>query len=337
MRRHHPQHLIAHVVELVVVGEIARADDLDPGTGQAALGELLGENAGLRAGEIDEGGIGVEVADALQERRKVRIGQRNADRFDDLAAELGEALLECGLRFGARRPFVDQRDDPLAAVLGRPLAHDPGRLRQNETGADEIGRRGGGHRGARDHDDGRDLRLGDERTIGKHGRRDPAGDDVHLVVDDHLLHEAPRVVGHAGIIAQDDFDLLAGDHVAVVLEVKSRAGRGLPTGGGETGAGHGKAHADLDHLLRGRRARAQRDCRGRCERDHELAQSHVVPPVVTPIFGFCLLSSTRCDDRRRASGHRRPSPRSSRRSASGMFLAPGAARSRSRGASPTAR
>ena len=35
--------------------------------------------------------------------------------------------------------------------------------------------------------------------------------------------------------------------------------------------------------------------------------------------------------------HRRPSSRSSRRSASGMFLAPGAARSRSRGASFTAR
>src|SRR5262249_49963022 len=106
MRGDHPQHLIAHIVELVVVGEVARADDLDPGTGQAALGELLGENARLRAGEVDEGGIGVEVADTLQERRKVRIGQRNADRFDDLAAELGEALLECGLRFGARRPLV---------------------------------------------------------------------------------------------------------------------------------------------------------------------------------------------------------------------------------------
>src|SRR5262249_17998138 len=83
-------------------GEVARADDPDPGTGKAALGELLGEDAGLRAGKVDEGGIGVDVADTLQERRKVRIGQGDADRFDDLAAELGEALLERGLRFGAR-------------------------------------------------------------------------------------------------------------------------------------------------------------------------------------------------------------------------------------------
>src|SRR5262245_50983819 len=57
VRGHHPQHLIAHIVELVVVGEVARADDPDPGTGKAALGELLGEDAGLRAGKVDEGGI----------------------------------------------------------------------------------------------------------------------------------------------------------------------------------------------------------------------------------------------------------------------------------------
>ena len=197
MRRHHPQHLIAHVVELVVVGEIARADDLDPGTGQAALGELLGENAGLRAGEIDEGGIGVEVADALQERRKVRIGQRNADRFDDLAAELGEALLECGLRFGARRPFVDQRDDPLAAVLGRPLAHDHRGLSEREAGARHERRAIDRDRCARDDHHGRDFRLRDELANGKRGRRDAAEHDVDLLVDDHFLHDTARHVGHA--------------------------------------------------------------------------------------------------------------------------------------------
>src|SRR5262249_48662096 len=132
MRRNDPEHLIPHIVELVVVGEIARADDLDPGTGQAALGELLGENAGLRAGEIDESGIGVEVADALQKRRKVRIGQRDADRFDDLAAEYGEALLERVLPFCARRTIVDQRDDSLGSVRGLPLARATERQRSSE-------------------------------------------------------------------------------------------------------------------------------------------------------------------------------------------------------------
>ena len=166
-------------------------------------------------------------------RNGAKSGLASGMRIDSTicAAELGEALLERGFRFGARRPLVDQRDDALAAVLGRPLAHDPGRLRQNEAGAHEIGRRGGGHRGARDHDDGRDLGLGHELTIGKHGRRDPAGDDVDLVVDDHLLHEPPRIVGHPGVIAQDHLDLLAGDHVAVVLHVEPCAGRSLPARG----------------------------------------------------------------------------------------------------------
>ncbi len=110
--------------------------------------------------------------------------------------------------------------------------------------------------GARDHDHGRDLGLGHELAVGQHGRRDAAGDDLHLVVDDHLLDQAARVVGDAGVVAQDQLDLLAGDHVAVLLDVEPRAGRGLPAGGIETGAGHGEAHADLDHLLRGRAAGA---------------------------------------------------------------------------------
>jgi len=86
---------------------------------------LLGEDARLRAREVDERGIRIDVADALQERREIGVGERNADRFHDLPAELGEALLERGLSFRARSPFVDQRHHPLAAVLRRPLAHDP--------------------------------------------------------------------------------------------------------------------------------------------------------------------------------------------------------------------
>ena len=62
----------------------------------------------LRAREIDESGIRIEIADALQERRKVGIGERNTDRLDDLAAGLEEAGLERGLGFDPRRPIVDQ-------------------------------------------------------------------------------------------------------------------------------------------------------------------------------------------------------------------------------------
>ena len=42
--RDHAEHLIAHGVEIVVVGEIARTDDLDAGFAEPALGKLLGEN-----------------------------------------------------------------------------------------------------------------------------------------------------------------------------------------------------------------------------------------------------------------------------------------------------
>src|SRR6476469_9456964 len=62
--------------------------------------------------------------------------------------------------------------------------------------AHEIRRPGGRDGGAGNHHDGRDLRLGDELAVGKHGRRDPAADDVDLVVDDHLLDEPAGVVGH---------------------------------------------------------------------------------------------------------------------------------------------
>jgi hypothetical protein len=205
---------------------------------------------------------------------EVRIGERNADRFHDLPAELGEALLECGLGFRARRPLVHQRDHPLAAVLGRPFAHDPGRLCEDEARAHEVRRGGGGDRGARDHDHGRDLGLGHERAIGERGRRNPAGDDVHLVVDDHFLNEAAGVIGDAGVVAQDQLDFLAGDLIAMLLDVEPRTGRRLPAGSGKTGAGHGKAHADLDHFLRGGAARGERDQAGGGERNRKRSASH---------------------------------------------------------------
>ena len=46
-------------------------------------------------------------------------------------------------------------------------------------------------------------------------RRNAAEHDVDLLVDDHLLDDAPRYVRHAGVVAHDQLDLLAGDAVAV--------------------------------------------------------------------------------------------------------------------------
>src|SRR6202022_784531 len=150
--------------------------------------------------------------------------------FDDLPTELGEALLECCFRLGARPPLVDERDDPLAAVLCRPLPHDPGRLREDEAGANVIRRDRRGYRCARNHHNRRDLCLSGELPIAEAGRRDPASENVDLVVDDHLLDDAARVIRNPGIIAENPLQLFARDHIPVLLHIEPCSGRSLPSG-----------------------------------------------------------------------------------------------------------
>ena len=75
-----PDHLIAGTVEAVVVAEVARPDDLDAGLAEPLLLELPGEDRRQRAGKVDEGGVGLEVGDALQRRREIGTRQRNAER-----------------------------------------------------------------------------------------------------------------------------------------------------------------------------------------------------------------------------------------------------------------
>src|SRR5262249_43233747 len=65
---HHAEHGIAHAGEIVVVDDVARADQLDAGLVEAALGELPGEGAGLARRHEYEQRVGVGVARALQER-----------------------------------------------------------------------------------------------------------------------------------------------------------------------------------------------------------------------------------------------------------------------------
>ena len=74
---------------------------------------------------------------------------------------------------------------------------------------------------------GRDLRLCDELADRERGRRDAAEHDIDFLVDDHFLHDAARHIRHAGILAHDQFDLLAGDLVAIDLHIKPRAGQRL--------------------------------------------------------------------------------------------------------------
>jgi hypothetical protein len=81
--------------------------NLDARVGQTALGELFGEDTGLRAREINKRCVRMDVADALQKRGKIRISERDANRLDDLASGVGETGFKGGLRFNSWSPIVD--------------------------------------------------------------------------------------------------------------------------------------------------------------------------------------------------------------------------------------
>ena len=62
---------VAHVVELVVVGDVAGGDQLDARLVEAALAELLHERRALARRQEAEHRVGLQVGDLLQERREV--------------------------------------------------------------------------------------------------------------------------------------------------------------------------------------------------------------------------------------------------------------------------
>src|SRR5947209_1528252 len=105
VRRDDAEHDVALTGKLIIVGEVARTDDLDVCLVEAALDELARERATLLAGEIDERGVRLEIADALKERREIRIGQRNLELLDHLSTAGRERIREGGFRFSARRPI----------------------------------------------------------------------------------------------------------------------------------------------------------------------------------------------------------------------------------------
>jgi hypothetical protein len=251
VRRHDPQHGICHARQFVVVGEIARADDADAGFVHAALEKLLGEDAGLVAGEIHEQCIRVEIAGALQERCKVRIGERHPHRFDDLQAALCSTVLEGRFGLQTRRPVIDQGDDLLDAVLRRPIGHDGRRLRQREAGTHHIGRALHRNGRSRYQDDGRDFGLGGERRYGQRRRRDAGPEDGDFVVDDQLLGKPLRGVRCGSIILDNELDLASRHGVAVLAKIGLDAVDGGFADGVE-GTGHRHDQSELQHLLCGR-------------------------------------------------------------------------------------
>ena len=77
---------IPHVVEQVVVHDVAGTDDPDAALVEAALGKLLHEIAALAAGHEHEHGVGFGILHALQERREIGIHQGHLDLLDDFTA-----------------------------------------------------------------------------------------------------------------------------------------------------------------------------------------------------------------------------------------------------------
>ena len=164
-------------------------------------------------------------------------------------------LLECGLAVVARAEIGDERIGLAHAVLVGPGAERFVELIHGERGAHHVGRLGGDDRGRGVHVDHEFLGL--RRHVGggeRVGREIVAGEDVRAVAHDHLLRQPLGDVRRdaAGVLA-DQLDLAAGDGVAVLLHVELDAVVDLRAGIGEL-AGIGHDHADLDGLLRVRRA-----------------------------------------------------------------------------------
>ena len=120
---------------------------------------------------------------------------------------------------GARRPVGEDTDCFLAAVLDRPIGDDSRLLAEREACAHVIRRALSHDRGPRNHHNRRDLGLSGERRHGHSSWCRANAEESHFVLDDQLLGEALTVIGHAGIIPDDQLDLLAYDCVAVLLNV----------------------------------------------------------------------------------------------------------------------
>ena len=87
----------AHGLQLGVLGNVARADQLDAGVAHAERGVGLDHRRGMVAGRNeDEEHVRLLVLGALEERREVRhrAGAAHRDLVDHLAAVALEAALE---------------------------------------------------------------------------------------------------------------------------------------------------------------------------------------------------------------------------------------------------
>src|SRR5467141_1217766 len=248
----HVERRLAHALQRRLGGCFARAEDRGLLLVDAALGERLAERRGLRAaGNEHVDRLRSEVLGALHERREVRVGDREAHRADDAAAGFLEGALELRLVVVPRAVVGDHGVGLLDALPHRPGAEGLHDLREGDRGAHHVGRPGDDDRGRRVHHHHELLRLRRHVRGGERVRRQQeSGEEVDLVAHHQLLRVALGDVGQgAADVAADDLDFLAGERVAVLLDIGARAVLHLDAGVGEL-ARQDVDHADPDGLLR---------------------------------------------------------------------------------------
>src|SRR5206468_2183439 len=246
---------VAHALARLVFGQLAHAEHFRRLRVDAALGERLADRGRLHAARYeDEDGRRVHVPGALDERREIRIGHREAYRAHHLPARILEAALEALLGVMARTVVRYHRVDLLDAVLARPRAERFGQLRHGRRRAHHVRRfrRDDGRRRVHDHHELLRFRghVGGGKGV---GRQDESGQDVHLIPHDQLLSQAfGDVRGDATRVLANDLDLLAGHGIAVLLEVELDGVVHLRRRVGEL-AGVRHDEPDLDRRLSERR------------------------------------------------------------------------------------
>ena len=243
-----------HGLQLGVLGDVARADQLDAGRAHAERAVGLDHRGGVIAGrDEDEEHVRLLVLGALEERREIghRAGAAHRDGVDDLAAVGLEPALEGveAVLAGREIGVADDRGLHLHD-LGGGLAHGVAGMPHAERGPHVFGREVGdeGRAGIHDH---RELLAGgdDRRRCDRVGGVDPAAERVDLVLREQLLHR-DLGVGAARVldVALDQLERVRLDRVGIELEVLLHAAVDLL---GELGADAGIRQVDADlHLLR---------------------------------------------------------------------------------------
>ncbi len=242
---------VAHASERIVIHrDFTLAENL--GRGEPALLHGFGHGRRLRpARNKNEDSLGTDVLRALHEGRKVGAGNRHTYRTNDLAARILESFGEPGFGIDPR-PVIGHHGIDLAdAELVSPLPERVFELRNGERCADDIRRLGGDDGGGciHDHHEFLCFRRNVARPEGFRCQHE-AGQNVDLVAHDKFLCQTLGNVRvrTTGVFA-DDLDLLSGDGVAVLLDVKLDGIVHLRRSVGElTRIRHDQA--DLDGLLR---------------------------------------------------------------------------------------